>query len=78
MDYFTTADHTGPLMEVWNGQSWRNRRGPLPVPKDGVAGSGVFGAISCGSETTCVAAGQYTTTAGKQRVYAAERHVTGG
>ena len=78
-DYFTTADHTGPVVEVWNGRTWRSRRGRLPVPAGGVAGSGVFASVACGSPTTCILAGNYTTTTGAVNLYVAERdQPTGG
>jgi hypothetical protein len=55
---------SGALIEVWNGTSWRNRRGPLPLPSDGTTGTGAFNDISCWSRTTCLAVGSYTTATG--------------
>ncbi len=67
----------GQLVEVWNGDTWRDRRGPLPLPSDGAAGTGLLAAISCGSPTTCIGAGTYTTTSGAPGILIAERQTVG-
>jgi hypothetical protein len=56
------------LIEEWNGTAWHRLPQPLPLPAEGAPGSGTLTAISCGSTTTCTAAGSYTTTTGATRV----------
>jgi hypothetical protein len=67
----------GPLVEVWNGLTWRDRRGPLPLPAGGAAGTGVLAAVSCGTSTICIGAGTFTTVSGAPRILIAERQALG-
>jgi hypothetical protein len=44
-----------PLVEIWNGQSWRAES----TPKVGKFNIGSFSAVSCAAANDCTAVGEY-------------------
>jgi len=59
--------HSRSLVDVWNGSSWKNVVGPLPMGAVGAE----LNANSCVSSTSCEAAGEYSITAAAELPLAA-------
>ena len=52
-DYISSAGHTVPLAEAWNGTAWAIQRAPIPSGSTDTA----FSAVSCTSAGPCEAVG---------------------
>ncbi len=67
-NYLDTSGRSEPLIETWSGGTWTATKAALPSNAASDAGPNFPNdytfSVSCASATSCVAVGQYTTTAG--------------
>lgn len=68
-DVNNRTDAEVPLVEVWDGSSWRVQKSPTPTG----AGEAELSAVSCASTRACTAVGTYVSPHGRQLAFAESR-----